>query len=155
MEQRILNECEFKFISYFVMCSHQFGQTLNVDNTALQSCFNNTYFRIFLKFLHSVTFGSVHKFHYSLFWHYRLPSSACKCEQSNFTSLLYCSEANDMPINHVQKHLFVSKMRALQNLPPTKEALHQHCLRASYQAGQIWGRAFAPDDIIPAGDGEE
>ena len=66
-----------------------------------------------------------------------------------FTVLLYYKDAEVFSVNHVRKLLFTSKSRSLQTLPPTREALRQHCLRSAYQAGQVWGRACSVMDNIP------
>jgi hypothetical protein len=38
----------------------------------------------------------------------------------------------------------------LDNIPPTKEALHQHVLRSAYQAGQIWSQCLNPLPEVPS-----
>lgn len=37
--------------------------------------------------------------------------------------------------------MFATKNRPLTAIPSSRAALHEHTLRAAYQAGHIWGRA--------------
>lgn len=50
-------------------------------------------------------------------------------------------------VNELRKYLFVGDNRSLFTIPPTAAALHQHALRAAYQAGVVWGRCLAAGDV--------
>ena len=39
-------------------------------------------------------------------------------------------------------HLFYNKAKDFVNMPPTKDARIQHCLRAAYQARHVRGQAL-------------
>ncbi|KAK3926446.1 BRISC and BRCA1-A complex member 2, partial [Frankliniella fusca] len=58
-----------------------------------------------------------------------------------FTVLLYDAKSDLGSVNATRKDLFVSRNRSLFAIPPTAGALRQHCLRALYQAGHLWGKA--------------
>lgn len=61
-------------------------------------------------------------------------------ELEKFVVRLYnVQSTNDLTI--ARKHLFATENRPLTVIPPTRAALHEHTLRAAYQAGHIWGRA--------------
>ena len=39
---------------------------------------------------------------------------------------------------------------ALENIPPTKDALNQHIRRATYQAGYSWGQSLIASPVHPS-----
>ena len=45
-----------------------------------------------------------------------------------------------LQVNEARKYLFTKKVRGLEGLPPTHNALKQHVMRATYQGGYVWGR---------------
>ena len=51
-----------------------------------------------------------------------------------YTYSNYCEEVT---VDEPRKYLFTQKIRLLENLPPTQNALKQHILRAAYQ-GNVW-----------------
>ena len=53
------------------------------------------------------------------------------------TVILYDKTSPLRSINDTRKELFCHKIRAVDKLPPTNDALLQHVRRAVYQAG-IW-----------------
>nr|CAD7568390.1 unnamed protein product [Timema californicum] len=55
----------------------------------------------------------------------------------------------------IASEITCSQIRSLSSLPPTKEALRQHCLRSAYQAEQVWGRACSVIDNVPGPEGWE
>ena len=57
-----------------------------------------------------------------------------------FTARLYGADSKLKSVNEARRDLFANKTKSLKNLPPTADALWQHILRASYQAGYIWGK---------------
>ena len=58
-----------------------------------------------------------------------------------------CSEDTD--VNKARVWLFTQKAREIENIPPTKDALHQHVLRAAYQAGHVWCQALNKIQTLP------
>ena len=73
------------------------------------------------------------------------------CEK--FVCLLYGSTSYT-DVNSLRYHMFAAKATQSEHLPPTKDALQQHVLRANYQAG-IWMRSLQarPEIPDPAGNG--
>lgn len=69
-----------------------------------------------------------------------------------FVILLYDRTSGDLCVDQCRKHLFSSKGRTLEAIPPTKGALLQHAKRAAYQAGYIWGQSLvrAPEEVSPS-----
>ena len=65
--------------------------------------------------------------------------------------LFYDRTSGDIHIDQCRKHLFSSKGRSLEAIPPTKGALEQHIKRAAYQAGHIWGQSLirSPEVVSP------
>jgi len=64
---------------------------------------------------------------------------------------------NNFPINNFFdfRRLFTWNGRESDAFPPTRSALHQHCLRAGYQDGQMWNRYLEvnPKQPNPEGGG--
>jgi len=54
-----------------------------------------------------------------------------------FVILMYDKEIPDDSVNKAKQTLFTQKGREIENIPPTKDALRQHVLRAAYQAGHV------------------
>ena len=54
-----------------------------------------------------------------------------------FAVILYDKWSSSCSINETRKQLFCHENRAMDRLPPTKDALLQHVKRTIYQAG-IW-----------------
>ena len=50
-----------------------------------------------------------------------------------------CTETT---VNLARKHIFTTKGRSMDNLPPTRAALLQLTKRAVYQGGYVWGQAL-------------
>ena len=71
------------------------------------------------------------------------------CER--FVCLLYRSSAIT-DVNKLRYHIFAPKASPSDQLPPTKDALYQHVLRANYQAS-IWQRALYGKPEIPSPNG--
>ncbi|CAM4649015.1 unnamed protein product [Leuciscus chuanchicus] len=74
-------------------------------------------------------------------------------ELEAFTCVLYAQKASTTMINKLRYHLFCAKKGEIesQQLPPCKDSLSQHTLRANYQAG-IWKRCLEKDPS-PVGRG--
>ncbi|KAK3909702.1 Cis-prenyltransferase 4, chloroplastic [Frankliniella fusca] len=61
-----------------------------------------------------------------------------------FTIRLYDSKSKATDVNTVRKDLY-DGVKTLSMIPPSKDSLRQHILRAAYQGGQIWGQAHLPE----------
>ena len=68
-----------------------------------------------------------------------------------FTCLLYAPKLSSTRINELRYHLFCAKKGEIEShqLPPCKDCLVQHALRANYQAG-IWQRCLQQDPQVPS-----
>ena len=51
-------------------------------------------------------------------------------------------------VDEARLHMFASKQRPYDSIPPTQAALREHAKRAAYQAGVIWGQATCADPDI-------
>ena len=49
----------------------------------------------------------------------------------------------------LQKEQFTIGNKRLESLPPTKEALRQHTLRAAFQSGHVWGQSREAETACP------
>ena len=58
-----------------------------------------------------------------------------------FVVRLYDSLIESTSFNAARLELYCHKARDFNYLPPTKDALLQHTLRAAYQAGHVWGES--------------
>ena len=58
-----------------------------------------------------------------------------------FVVRLYDSLIESTSFNAARLELYCHKARDFDYLPPTKDALLQHTLRAAYQAGHVWGES--------------
>lgn len=67
-----------------------------------------------------------------------------------FTVLLYSRACGLGTVNEARKHLFALGSRSLENIPPTEASLLQHCKRAVYQGGHIWGQTLQLDPVLPS-----
>eukprot|EP00794_Sanderia_malayensis_P010250 gene10250-11304_t len=52
-------------------------------------------------------------------------------------------------VNDCRRHHFTKKSRPIDVIPPTKDALHQHSLRAAYQAGYVSGQSCEKVQALP------
>lgn len=66
-----------------------------------------------------------------------------------FVVLLYDRTSTDQEVNVLRKHLFASKGRSLENIPPTKDALFQHIKRAVYQGSYCWNQSLVAKQSLP------
>ena len=67
-----------------------------------------------------------------------------------FVVLLYDRTSSHEHVNDARKQLFTQKQRAMDALPPTREALRQHIRRTAYQAGYCWGQMMVPAADLPS-----
>ena len=58
-----------------------------------------------------------------------------------FVVLLYHRTSNCVDVNSCRRELFC-KGRAIDNIPPTQDALQQHVRRAAYIGGYVWGNSL-------------
>lgn len=66
-----------------------------------------------------------------------------------FVVILYDRTSTCTQVNSARKYLFTKKRRTMERIPPTKEALRQHVLRAAYQAGHVWGQTCVLQPHLP------
>lgn len=69
-----------------------------------------------------------------------------------FVVILYDRTSDEISVDSCRKHLFTSKGRSIEGIPPTQGALVQHIRRAAYQAGHIWGQSIipSPEEVSPS-----
>ena len=79
----------------------------------------------------------------------RLSKCLCKITDNyqdkleHFVALLYSETCEAERVNEARQDL-LARGRAVENIPPTQEALVQHAHRAAFQAGYVWGQALIP-----------
>ena len=66
-----------------------------------------------------------------------------------FVVLLYHRTSNCADVNSCRRELFC-KGRAIDNLPPTRDALYQQVRRAACIAGYVWGSSLIPIMNLPS-----
>ena len=66
-----------------------------------------------------------------------------------FVVLLYHRTSNCDDVNSCRRELFCNG-RAIDNIPPTQDALHQHVRRAAYIGGYVWGSSLLPVMDLPS-----
>ena len=71
-----------------------------------------------------------------------------------FTCLMYLSSTSTDKVNQLRYELFCVKRGEVESsqLPPCRDSLFMHVLRANYQAA-IWRRGLQSQPIIPSPDG--
>jgi len=62
---------------------------------------------------------------------------------------LYDRASDSTDVNDYRRRLFTRKGRQLEAIPPTKDALLQHCRRAAYQAGFVGGQCTLAVQSLP------
>ncbi len=67
-----------------------------------------------------------------------------------FVIVMYSRTSPILKVNEARKYMFAHGNRQIENVPPTRDALVFHVLRASYQAGHIWGQALTANQSLPA-----
>ena len=73
-------------------------------------------------------------------------SGACVIQLEDFVVLMYDRTSECL---EVRKQLFIQKFRTMETIPPTKAALEQHIMRASYQAC-CWSQALVQNLQLPS-----
>ena len=68
-----------------------------------------------------------------------------------YTCLLYASKTSSTKINELRYYLFCAKKGEIEShqLPPCRDCLEKHALRANYQAG-IWRRCLEQNSQVPS-----
>ena len=67
----------------------------------------------------------------------------------HFVVLMYDRTSDIVEVNDARKHLFTTKSRGLENLPPTLEALEQLIKRVCYQLN-CWNQTLIPNPDLPS-----
>ena len=67
-----------------------------------------------------------------------------------FVVLMYVKSSSYKSVNEARLDLFARKQRAYDSIPPTSAALKEHCKRAAYQAGHIWGQSLLCSPCLPS-----
>ncbi|CAG9821707.1 unnamed protein product [Phaedon cochleariae] len=73
----------------------------------------------------------------------------CHAVLQRFVILLYDRASDFQNINDCRRVLFTRKNRAIENIPPTADALAQHIKRATLQAS-IWNNSLDSQYVIPS-----
>ena len=74
-------------------------------------------------------------------------SEATEKTLSSFVCRAYCPSGVVIgELHQLRWHLFCKHLAESDRLPPTESALHEHCLRAHFQAS-VWGQANIPMQI--------
>ena len=66
-----------------------------------------------------------------------------------FVVLLHDKTSTVWFVNQARQTLFAQQSRSLESIPPTAHALKQHILRATYQAGHVWGKCLKRNPKMP------
>ena len=66
-----------------------------------------------------------------------------------FIILLYDRTSQCTDIDKARRKMFVKKPNVKQ-IPPTKAALEQHVMRATYQGGHVWGKSLLVAPVLPS-----
>ena len=66
-----------------------------------------------------------------------------------FVIIMYDRGSTERDVNKARQIIFTQKARDIENIPLTQDALMQHTLRVSYQAGHIWGQCLLKDPPLP------
>lgn len=67
-----------------------------------------------------------------------------------FVVLLYSRTSSLSTVNDARQYMFGYQGRQIDHIPPTKDALHQHVLRAVFQAGHVWGQMLVKCPPLPS-----
>ena len=62
---------------------------------------------------------------------------------------MYSSSTEQTEVNILKKKQFTIGNKSLESLPPTKESLRQHTLRAAFQSGHVWGQSREAEPTYP------
>ena len=65
-----------------------------------------------------------------------------------FVILMYSKASDHLRVNEARLDFFFKKNQNLESIPPTENALLEHCKRAIYQCG-IWSRCLETQQNLP------
>ena len=65
--------------------------------------------------------------------------NVCMSDLESYVVLMYDRGSDETTVDSARKHMFTSKARSIDAIPPTRAALLQHARRATYQGGHAWG----------------
>lgn len=68
----------------------------------------------------------------------------------SYVVLLYDPGCTETSVDAVMKHIFSTKARSMEAIPPTRAALLQQTRRAIYQGGHVWGQALVRTPELPS-----
>ena len=69
-----------------------------------------------------------------------------------FTVILHDKASNHKFVNEAKRELFCQKNKTMETIPPTQNALLQHCKRVAYQVG-IWTTSDLGEQQTPTPEG--
>ena len=72
------------------------------------------------------------------------------CILEIYVVLLYDRTCTETTVDSARKHIFCSKARSIEAMPPTGAALLQHTKLAVYQGGHVWGQAHIRTPELPS-----
>ena len=67
-----------------------------------------------------------------------------------YVVLMYDRTCTETTVDSARKHIFTTKARSIDAIPPTGAALLQHTKRAIYQGGHVWGQALIRSPVVPS-----
>ena len=76
--------------------------------------------------------------------------NVCMSVLDSYVVLMYDRGSDETTVDSARKHMFTSKARSIDAIPPTRAALLQHARRATYQGGHVWGQAQVRDPDLPS-----
>ena len=71
-------------------------------------------------------------------------------EIERFVVVMYVRTRELSKVNVARQRMFSKGSRSIENIPPTADALYQHTLRATYQAGHVWATCLQKAPVIPS-----
>ena len=76
--------------------------------------------------------------------------NVCMCVLESYVVRMYDRGSDETTVDSARKHMFTSKARSIDAIPPTRAALLQHARRATYQGGHVWGQTQVRDPYLPS-----
>lgn len=67
-----------------------------------------------------------------------------------FVIVMYDTASSDTDVDVAKRRVFTQKVKTLESIPPTKDALLQHVKRAADQIGHIWRQACVKMQDLPS-----
>ena len=66
-----------------------------------------------------------------------------------FLKIVYDRNSGHTSVNTARQSLFIRGLQ-IAEIPPTKDALVQHIMRAAYHAGYVWSQALVAECSLPS-----